>query len=118
MFPGFIDAHCNRGMDRPNEAYPITPFVSVADSLDGSAFDFEDALRDGVLTLNVIHGNVQPIAGRGMVVKPIGRIVENMAVVYDAALKMSFIPRPFASHVSQFAEIRRAFDELRIIWIG
>lgn len=113
VFPGMIDAHFTRGYDRPNEGYPVTPFISVADSIDGSAFDFEDALRDGVTTLNVIHANAQPIAGRGMVVRPIGRIVENMAVVWDGALKISFIPRQFASHVSQFAELRRVFDELQ-----
>lgn len=113
VFPGFVDAHFNRGIDRANEAYPVTPFLTVADSLDGSSFEFEDALRDGVTTLNVIHGNAQPIAGRGMVVRPIGRIVENMAVVWDGPLKMSFIPRQFSSHVAQFAEMRRVFGELQ-----
>lgn len=112
VFPGFIDPHFTRGYDRANEAYPITPFLSVADSLDGSSFEFEDALRDGITAMNVIHANSQPIAGRGMVVRPLGRIVENMAIVWDGALKISFIPRQFASHVSQYAELRRVFDEL------
>ncbi|MBI3819206.1 MAG: amidohydrolase family protein [Planctomycetes bacterium] len=113
VIPGYVDAHFTRGYDRANESYPFTPYISVADSLDGVSQDFEDALRDGVTTINVIHGNAQPIAGRGMIVRPFGRIVEDMAVVYDGALKMSFIPRQFASHVSQFAELRRVFDELK-----
>lgn len=112
VFPGFVDAHSNRGMDRTNESYPVTPFISVADSLDGSSLEFEDSLRDGVTTIHVIHGNAQPIAGRSMVVKPIGRIVENMAIVYDGALKISAIPRTFSSRVAQCAELRRVFDEL------
>jgi imidazolonepropionase-like amidohydrolase len=112
VFPGLVDAHSNRGMDRPNETYPLTPFLSVADSLDGASVEFEDSLRDGVTTIHVIHGNAQAIAGRSMIVKPVGRIVENMAIVYDGPLKMSFIPRNFTSRVAQFAELRRAFDEL------
>ncbi|MFN0205961.1 MAG: amidohydrolase family protein [Planctomycetota bacterium] len=113
VFPGFVDAHFVRGIDRANEAYPVTPFITVADSIDGSSFDFEDALRDGITTINVIHGNAQPIAGRAMVVRPIGKTVENMAVVWDGPLKMSFIPRQFSSHVAQFAEMRRIFGELQ-----
>lgn len=113
VFPGMIEAHTNRGIDRPNETYPVTPFLSVSDSLDGSSFYFEDALRDGITTLHVVPGNLQPIAGRGMVVRPVGRTVENMAIVFDAALKMSLVPsRPGSSHVTQLAEIRRAFAEL------
>lgn len=113
VFPGMIEAHWVRGMDRVNESYPVTPFLSVMDSLDGASFDFEDALREGVTTMHVIHGNAQPIAGRGVVARPLGRIVENMAVIPDAALKISFIPRQFASHVSQYAEMRRVMEELR-----
>lgn len=113
VFPGMIDAHFSRGIDRVNESYPLTPFISVMDSIDGAAFDFEDSLRDGVTSMNVIHGNSQPIAGRGAVVRPTGRIVENMAIVWDGALKISMIPRQFASHVSQFAELRRVFAELQ-----
>ncbi|HKD99786.1 MAG TPA: amidohydrolase family protein [Planctomycetota bacterium] len=112
VFPGFIEAHTTRGLDRANESYPITPFLSVADSLDGASFAIEDALREGITTIHVIHGNGQPIAGRGIVVRPVGRIVENMTLVPDAALKISLLPRAGGSHVSQYAEIRRAFAEL------
>jgi imidazolonepropionase-like amidohydrolase len=113
VFPGLVEAHFTRGMDRPNEAYPVTPFLSVVDSLDPASVEFEEALRDGVTTLHVIHGNAQPVAGRGMVVRPVGRIVDNMAVLVDGALKMSFIPRQFSSHVAQYAEMRRVFAELQ-----
>ena len=34
VVPGFIEAHSNRGTDRPNETNPNVPFLSVVDSID------------------------------------------------------------------------------------
>ncbi len=115
VFPGMIEAHWPRGVDRNavNEGYPVTPFVSMLDAVNGLHPDIEEALRDGLTTLHVVFGERQPVTGRSIVIRPVGRTVENMAVVIDAALRLNFVPRQFASHVSQFAEMRRVFDELR-----
>jgi len=84
-FPGFVEAHTNRGMDRPNENIDVAPFLSVRDSLDPVNMFFQDALRWGITTLNVQHGNDCVVGAQGMIVKPVGMTVEQMAVVPSAA---------------------------------
>ncbi len=32
-FPGFVEAHTTRGMDRPNENIDVAPFLDVRDSM-------------------------------------------------------------------------------------
>ena len=44
-FPGYVEAHSNRGMDRPNENIEVAPFLDVKDSIDPISFYFEDSLR-------------------------------------------------------------------------
>ena len=70
-FPGFVEAHSSRGMDRPNENVEVAPYLSIEDSIDPVNFYFQDSLRWGVTTINVQHGHNCAIGARGMVVKPI-----------------------------------------------
>src|SRR5689334_6284174 len=69
-FPGYVEAHSARGMDRPNEAIDVAPFLDVRDSIDPISFYFEDSLRAGVLTINIQQGNACVVGGQGMIVKP------------------------------------------------
>ena len=50
----------------------MAPFLDVKDSIDPVNFYFEEALRQGILTINVQQGNDTVVAGQGMVVKPFG----------------------------------------------
>ena len=75
VMPGMVEAHTSRGMDAPNENVAVVPFVSTADGIDPVNISFEDALRDGITTLQVIQGNNTVVGGTGIVVKPIGPTV-------------------------------------------
>lgn len=112
-FPGFVEAHTNRGMDRPNENVPVAPFLDVRDSIDPISFYFEDSLRAGVLTINVQQGNACVVGGQGMVVKPYGLTIESMLVKSQAGLKIVAGARPARSRATQAQDLRRAFAELR-----
>src|SRR5262249_27486834 len=112
-FPGFVEAHTNRGMDRPNENIEVAPFLDVRDSIDPISFYFEDSLGAGVTTINIQQGNQCVIGGQGMIVKPFGITIEQMAVRTQSGLKVVAGPRPGASRATQAQALRRAFADLR-----
>jgi imidazolonepropionase-like amidohydrolase len=112
-FPGFIEAHSNSGMDRTNENIDVTPFLSVVDSIDPVNFYFEDSLRWGVTTINVQQGNNCVIAAQGLVVKPHGRLVDEMLVRPGAGIKLSAAPKRGHSRATQAHALREAFSDLR-----
>jgi len=111
--PGFVEAHSQAGLDRGNEQQPLVPFVSALDALDPSSQAIEDQLREGVTTLLVIPGNDTQIGGQGIVVKPLGRTVEEMLLVRSAGLKISLDPVRSTTRAGQLAALRKAFADAR-----
>jgi len=112
-FPGWVEAHSSRGMDRANENIEVAPFLDVRDSIDPINFYFEDCLRQGVLAINVQQGNMAAIGGQGRVVKPYGLTIEDMTIRPSSGLKL-VATRPGRSRALQVQSLRRAFNELRI----
>jgi imidazolonepropionase-like amidohydrolase len=112
-FPGYVEAHSSRGMDRPNENIEVAPFLDVRDSVDPISFYFEDSLRAGITTINIQQGNACVIGGQGMIVKPAGITIEQMAVRTQAGVKVVAGPRPGASRATQAQALRRSFADLR-----
>ena len=119
-FPGYVEAHNTRGMDRPNENVDVAPFLDVRDSIDPISTYFEDSLRWGVLTINVQHGPPAlgsagcVIGAQGMVVKPYGMTIEQMVLKSGSGIKISAAPKAGKSRATQAQAIRRAFTELRL----
>jgi imidazolonepropionase-like amidohydrolase len=111
-FPGFVEAHSSRGMDRPNENLDVAPFLSVRDSIDPVNFYFEDSLRSGITTINVQQGNNCVVAGQGAVIKPFGLTLDEMLVKTNAGLKLSATPKGGFSAATQSQALRRAFGDL------
>lgn len=113
-FPGFVEAHVSRGMDRPNETLDVAPFLDIRDSIDPVNSFFEDSLRAGVTTIGIQQGNDTVIAGQGMVVKPYGMTVEQMMVRTGTGLKISMAPKRGKSRATQTQSLRDAFRDLRL----
>jgi len=113
-FPGMVEAHSARGMDRANENIDVAPFLNVRDSIDPVGFYFEDALRWGVTTINVQQGHNCVIGAQGMIVKPVGITIEDMLVKPDGGLKLSAAPKQGYSPASQQQALRGAFTDLRL----
>lgn len=111
-FPGWVEAHSSRGMDRPNENVEVAPFLDVRDSIDPISFYFEDCLRQGVLAINVQQGNQCAIGGQGRVVKPFGLTIEDMTLRPSSGIKVA-VARPGRSRALQVQSVRRAFRDLR-----
>ena len=113
LFPGFVEAHSQSGLERANERAPNTPFVSVLDGLDPLSSYFKGLLRDGVTTVLVIPGDQTMLGGQGLVLDPVGRTVEEMIVLRDAGMKVALSPRRGTSRMAQIAELRRALESAR-----
>jgi len=109
--PGFVEAHSQAGLDRPNEAVAVVPFVSALDALDPESPAIEDQLREGVTTLLVIPGNDTQVGGQGIVVRPHGRTVEEMLLRRAAGLKISLEPRRDTTRAGQYASVRKALRD-------
>ena len=112
-FPGYVEAHTNRGMDRPNENIEVAPFLDVRDSIDPISFYFEDSLRAGITTINVEQGNSCVVGGQGMILKPHGITIEQMLVRPQAGVKIVAGAKPGRSRATQAQALRRAFGDLR-----
>ncbi len=113
-FPGLVEAHSPRGMDRANENIDVAPFLNVRDSIDPVGFYFEDSLRWGITTINVQQGPNCVIGAQGMVVKPVGITIEDMLVKPDGGLKLSAAPKFGYSPATQQQALRGAFTDLRL----
>jgi len=112
IFPGIINVHTWRGLDRANEARPVTPQLDVYDAIDPSQLFFEDCLRLGVTAVHVMPGNDTVIGGLGQVVRPIGLTVPAMTIAPGEHLKLSTTPRRGFDHMVQMATLRERFLEL------
>jgi imidazolonepropionase-like amidohydrolase len=111
--PGYVEPHTWRGIDRPNENIDVVPFLKISDSVDPVNAYFEEALRQGLTTINVQQGPQTVIAGQGLIVKPVGMTVESMLVSTDAGLTLSASPKRGNSGATQAQALRKAFGDLR-----
>ncbi len=112
VLPTWVLAHAPAGMRGGNEQMQNVPYVSVADAVDPSATFFEDMLRSGVGTLHVLPGDQTLLGGIGMVVKPVGRTVEDMAVTTRSGIKLSLLAQG-GGRLAQVRKLRRALDDAR-----
>ena len=111
-FPGFVEAHTNRGMDRPNENLEVAPFLDVRDSIDPINFYFEDSLRQGIVALNIQQGPMCVVGAQGRVVRPFGMTVEDMTIKPDAGLKIVAGSRMGRSRATQAMMLRKSFTDV------
>lgn len=112
VMPTWVLAHSFGGLRGANENMQNVPWVSVADALDPANGWFEDCLRNGVGTVHTLPGNSTLLGGMGMVVRPYGRTVEDMAVSTRSGIKMS-LQAGNGGRLHQIREMRRALEDAR-----
>ena len=106
VLPGFIDAHCHLGLygavsqeDDLNES--PTPCTPQLPALDGGApinHYFQEARRAGVPCVHTGPGSANPIAGQSVLLKTVGTVVDQMAVLDPAAMKFALGENPKGIH--------------------
>jgi hypothetical protein len=110
--PSYALAATNEGLDRANENMEITPYVSVLDAIDPTRPFFDDSVRDGVYTIHVLPGARTVIGGAGRVLRPTGRVVEDMTIVPDRSVTFSMVP-PQGNRATQMSKLRSALDDAK-----
>lgn len=111
VMPTYIVAHTSSGMSSGNERMANVPYITVRDGVDPASSYFADALRNGVGTVHVIPGNRTLIGGTGMIVKPYGKTVEEMAIRSETGLKLS-LDASTGSRMAQIHKLRRALEDV------
>jgi len=112
VMPTWVLAHSQGSLRSANENMQNVPYVSVADAIDPSSTFFEDCLRNGVGTIHILPGNATLLGGIGMIVRPAGRTVEDMAVRTRTGLKLS-LQAQGGARLQQVRRMRRALEEIR-----
>ena len=113
VMPGFVLGHTSRGLESANERIPEVPFLSTFDAIDPLQSFFEDSLRDGVVAMLILPGNNTQLGGTGTVVKPHGRIVEDMLIKPYTGLKISLQPTGGTSRMGHMQRFRRYMTDLQ-----
>ena len=112
VMPTWVLAHSSGGARGNNENMQNVPFVSIADALDPASTYFEDCLRNGVGTVHALPGNNTLLGGIGMVVRPCGRTVEDMAVATQSGIKLS-LQSQGGGRLLQIRKLRRALEDVK-----
>jgi imidazolonepropionase-like amidohydrolase len=113
VMPTYVLAHTSGGMTSGNERMVNVPYLTVQDAIDPASPFFEETLRNGVGTIHVIPGNQTMLGGSGMVVRPHGKTVEEMAVLSKTGLKMSLGSSRGGSRMAQIQKLRRALKDVK-----
>lgn len=108
VYPGFIDAHSHIGIsvekktgqgDECNEnTNPITPCMRAIDAINPMDSAFHNALAAGVTGVMIGPGSANPIGGQFAFIKTCGRRVDDMVVLFPAAIKLAFGENPMTCY--------------------
>ncbi len=102
--PGFIDAHCHLGLfgnavgfeaEDGNEATdPVTPHLRAMDAVNPLDRYFSEARAAGITTVLTCPGSANPVSGQGVILKTVGRWVDEMIVAQPACIKFALGENP------------------------
>jgi imidazolonepropionase-like amidohydrolase len=133
VYPGLVDAHTHHGVyaevsgpegaDGNEMTDPITPHVRAVDSLNWFDPGFEEAVANGVTTVNVVPGSGNVIGGQGVAVKTWGERPAERIILEPSGLKMALGENPKrvyggknktpATRLGNAAVMREAFVQAR-----
>jgi imidazolonepropionase-like amidohydrolase len=104
VMPGLIDAHAHTGLfgdavgpqevDGNEMTDPITPHLRAIDSLNPDDIAWPELVEAGVTTIFTGPGSGNLIGGQSVVVKTVGRTVDEMVLLNPAGMKMALGENP------------------------
>lgn len=133
LLPGLVDAHVHLGVHEEGEGWsgtdvnettdPVTAAARALDAINPNEIGFDDALANGVTTVNVNPGSANPIGGLTVALKTLGSIVDDMVLRSPSGLKAALGENPKrvygeqkktpATRLGVAMTVRRAFSEAR-----
>lgn len=101
IYPGFVEAHCHIGIagrfgqgrdnsDHNEKNDAISAQLRAIDAIDPFDENFVSARKAGVTTVCTGPGSLNAIGGTFIAMKTVGRCVDDMAIVKEAAMKCAF----------------------------
>jgi imidazolonepropionase-like amidohydrolase len=84
----------SEGDDLNEMTDPVTPELRAIDGVNPDDLAFSDARMGGVTALFTCPGSANVIGGTGVVLKTVGRVIEEMIVKEPAGLKVAFGENP------------------------
>lgn len=104
VYPGLVEAHGHIGLDgwavgyegRDYNEYndPVTPQLRAIDGINPFDESLRDAALGGVTTLCTGPGSSNVLGGTFACFKPVGRCIDDMCLVPEAAMKCAFGENP------------------------
>lgn len=104
LLPGLIDAHVHLGVHEEGEGWagadfnettdPVTAAARALDAINPNEIGFDDALANGVTTVNVNPGSANPIGGLTVAMKTFGSVVDDMVLRSPSGLKAALGENP------------------------
>jgi imidazolonepropionase-like amidohydrolase len=104
VYPGLVDAHTHfgvyseisgpEGADGNEMTDPITPHVRALDSLNWFDPGFQEAVANGVTTVQILPGSGNVIGGQGVVVKTWGAGPGERILLEPSGIKMALGENP------------------------
>ncbi len=104
VYPGLVEAHGHIGLDGWAVGFegkdynelndPVTPQLRAIDGLNPFDEALRDALRGGVTTLCTGPGSSNVLGGTFACFKPVGRCIDDMCLLPQAAMKCAFGENP------------------------
>jgi imidazolonepropionase-like amidohydrolase len=125
VMPGFVDASAVQPVrgDLNEQSSEITPTLRMSDALDPQSKTLKRVVQTGVTTLFVSPGRRNVIGGLGVVVKPMGKIPQQMIIKDEAALTVVMDMDPTQGNRIPWREpptnfyFRRPGTRMAIIWM-
>ena len=110
VYPGFIDAHSHLGIaeekstalnDESNEGTtPVTPWIRGIDGINPMDSAFHNALAVGITGVMAGPGSANPVGGQFGFIKTSGRCIDEMIVLFPAAIKVALGEHPMNNYGS------------------
>ncbi|MDP4083595.1 MAG: amidohydrolase family protein [Bacillota bacterium] len=108
LLPGIIDVHTHLGLydegtgwagnDANETAEALTPHIRAIDGAYPLDPAFNDALKSGITTVNIMPGSANVIGGTTSVIKTAGRNIKKMIVKETSGLKIALGENPKRIH--------------------
>lgn len=104
IYPGFVEAHAHTGLDGYAIGFEgadynemgdvVSPQLRAIDAFQPFDKTVEEAKNAGVTTLCVGPGSANVLGGTFTVVKPVGKRIDDMYILKEAAMKCAFGENP------------------------
>lgn len=104
VLPGLIEAHCHIGIteekygtigdDCNEQTNPVTPGLRAIDAVNPMEPAFHDAIEAGITSVMAGPGSANAIGGQFVFMKTQGRCVDNMTLLFPAAMKAALGENP------------------------